>query len=215
MTAPTTTRKASPNGSAPVRLAPPPRRVRVPELALGVLVTVGFALGAVLWHLNSVDRVPVLATATEIGRGEVIEAADLRVVYLAADDPVSVLGSGESAAVIGQVASVDLAEGSLLSRDVLDPALGVDAGAGVVGLALDPGQFPTRGLAAGDRVDVVAPADPAVEDDGSVLAAGATVFAVEELASDRLLVSVLASEQDARAIAAAAGSPLRLVLVSR
>jgi hypothetical protein len=180
-----------------------------------VLVTVGFALGAVLWHLNSVDRVPVLATATAIGRGEVIETTDLRVVYLAADDPVTVLGRSESAAVVGQVASVDLTEGSLLTRDVVEPALTVDPGAGVVGLALEPGQFPTRGLTAGDRVDVVSPTDPAVEDTDVVLAAGATVFAVEELASDRLLVSILASEQDARAIAAAAGSPLRLVLVSR
>jgi hypothetical protein len=215
MTAPTTTRTTSPNGSGPVRLAPPRRRVRVPELALGVLVTVGFALGAVLWHLNSVDRVPVLATATAIGRGEVIEAADVRVVYLAADDPVTVLGSSESAAVVGQVASVDLAEGSLLTRDVVEPALTVDPGAGVVGLALDPGQFPTRGLAPGDRVDVVAPTDSSVEGAQVVLAAGATVYAVEELASDRLLVSILAGEQDARTVAAAAGSPLRLVLVNR
>lgn len=215
MTAPTKTRTPSSNGSTAVRLTPPHRRVRVPELALGVLVTVGFALGAVLWHLNSVDRVPVLATATAIGRGEVIEASDLRIVYLAADDPVTVLGRGESAAVVGQVAGVDLAEGSLLTRDVVEPALSVDPGAGVVGLALDPGQFPTRGLTVGDRVDVIAPTDPAVEDADVVLAAGATVFAVEELASDRLLVSILASEQDARAVAAAAGTPLRLVLVSR
>lgn len=215
MTAPTTTRAASPNGSMPVRLAPPSRRVRVPELALGVLVTVGFALGAVVWHLNSVDRVPVLTTATAITRGEVIEATDVRVVYLSADDPVTVLRSSESAAVVGQVASVDLAQGSLLTRDLVESALTVDPGSAVVGLALEPGQFPTRGLAPGDRVDVVAPTDPSVEVTESVLTAGATVFAVEELASDRLLVSILASEQDARIVAAAAGSPLRLVLVSR
>lgn len=216
MTAPTRTRPApASNGSAPVRLAPPRRRVRVPELALGVLVTVGFALGAVLWHLNSVDRVPVLATATAIGRGEVIDATDLRVVYIAADDPISTLGGAESAVVVGQVATVDLAPGSLLTRNLVEPALTVEAGAGVVGLALEPGQFPTRGLAPGDRVDVVAPVDGAGEAGDAVLAAGATVFAVEELASDRLLVSILAGEADARVVAAAAGSPLRLVLVSR
>jgi hypothetical protein len=215
MTAPTTTRVTSSNGSAPIRLTPPGRRVRVPELALGVLVTVGCALGAVLWHLNSVDRLPVLAAATAIGRGEVIEASDVRVVYLAADDPVAVLDSSESAAVVGQVASVDLAQGSLLTPDVVEPALLVDAGAGVVGLALEPGQFPTRGLAPGDRVDVVAPTDGTAGHTDAVLTAAATVFAVEELASDRILVSILASEQDARSVAAAAGSPLRLVLVSR
>lgn len=186
----------------------------MPELALGVLVTVGCALGAVLWHLSSVDRVPVLATATEVGRGEVIDATDLRVVYLAADDPLSVLRSDQSSIVVGQVAAVDLAEGSLLSTDVVAPGLTVDPGTGVVGLALEPGQFPTRGLAPGDRVDVVAPVDAEGEVGEAVLAGGATVFAVEELASDRLLVSILTREQDARVVAAAASSPLRLVLVS-
>lgn len=215
MTTPTTTKTAGSNGARAVRLAAPRRRVRVPELALGVLVTVGFALGAVLWHLNSVNREPVLATARAIGRGEVIESTDLRVVYLAADDSVAVLSSSEAAAVVGQVASIDLAQGSLLTRDLVEPSLSVDAGVGVVGLALEPGQFPTRGIAPGDRVDVVAPTDPTAEVTDAVLAAGATVFAVEELASDRLLVSILATEQDARAIAAAAGSPLRLVMVSR
>jgi hypothetical protein len=48
-----------------------------------------------------------------------------------------------------------------------------------------------------------------------VIASGATVVSVEELSSDRLLVSILASEDDAVAVAARAGSgSLRLVQVS-
>jgi hypothetical protein len=48
-----------------------------------------------------------------------------------------------------------------------------------------------------------------------VVARGATVVAVEELPSDRRLVSIIAPEDDAEAVAAAAGSgTLRLVQVS-
>jgi len=48
-----------------------------------------------------------------------------------------------------------------------------------------------------------------------VLTREATVFAVEELASDRRLVSIVAPEADAEAVAAAAGTgSLRLVMVS-
>jgi lipopolysaccharide export system protein LptA len=91
------------------------------------------------------------------------------------------------------------------------------------------------GLSPGDLVNVVRtvdPADPITEDtdqgdtsdDGAdattgtgdvVIARGATVVSAEELTSDRLLVSILAPEGDAVAVAARAESgSLRLVQVS-
>ncbi len=86
----------------------------------------------------------------------------------------------------------------------------------MVGLSLDPGAYPARGLAPGDRVNVVRSADVAELDaNPTVIARNATVYAVDELASDRLLVSVLATEPDAEAVAAVASAGgLRLVLVS-
>ena len=73
------------------------------------------------------------------------------------------------------------------------------------------------GLAPGDRVDVVRGLDvAALDDEPKVIAQGATVYAVEELSSDRLLVSVLAEQADAdRVAASAAAGGLRLVMVTR
>lgn len=212
----------SSNGAGKVHapaVAPPKRRVRLPELAVGLLVTVMFALGAVLWHLNATTKVPALAVAAPIERGEVIEAADLRVVYVASDDPLARMSSAESSAVVGRVALVDLAPGTLLTRTVVADAAALKTGDGVVGLALDPGQYPALGLAPGDRVNVVRSGENAPEADQSteaqVIARNTTVFAVEDLASDRKLVSILASEADAEAVAALAGAGgLRLVLVA-
>lgn len=209
------------NGQAmprPSAVAPPKRRVRLPELALGLLVTLMFALGAVLWHLNAVSKVPALAVAATVERGEVIDAEDLRVVYVASDDPLARLDESQTARVVGRVALVDLEAGTLVTPALVADAAALQPGDGVVGLALDPGQYPALALAPGDRVNVVRSADTEVAgtgDEDLVIVRAATVFAVEELASDRKLVSILAGEADAEAVAALAGTgSLRLVLVS-
>ena len=200
--------------SADVR--PPGRRVRVPEVAIGVLVTVVFALGAVLWHLSAVEKVPALVAAAPLERGEMLEASDVRVAYVSSDNTLARLDSADMGRVVGRAALVDLAEGTLLSTSLVAEVPTVDTGDGVVGLSLDPGAYPSRGLAPGDRVHVVRTEDVAnLDAEPTVVARSATVFDVEELASDQILVSILTNDEDARAVAAAAGAGgLRLVLVA-
>lgn len=203
--------------TAGATVAPPNRRLRMPELAVGVFVTAAFALGAVLWHLNTVSKVPALALATSVARGDTIDAEDLRVMYVASDDPLARLDDSQSDRVVGRVALIDLAVGTLLTPALVADAAALHSGDGVVGLALDPGQYPALALAPGDRVNVVRSAEAdtaAVADDELVVVRGATVFAVDELASDRKLVSILAGEADADAVAAASNGSLRLVLVA-
>jgi hypothetical protein len=199
-------------------VALPKRRVRLPELAVGVLVTVAFALGAVLWHLNAVDTVPALSVTGPIERGEIIDAEDLRVTYVAADDPVARMDETQASRVVGRIALVDLAAGTLVTPGVVADATALEPGDGVVGLALDPGQYPAFGIAPGDRVNVVrsVEAGGAVDRDADlVVVRGATVSAVEDLPSDRKLVSILSDEAGAEAVASLAGSgSLRLVLVA-
>ena len=216
---PTRARAHSSDGQPTRPLAdvrPPGRRVRTPELAIGVLVTVAFALGAVLWHLSAVEKVPALVAASPLERGEMIDASDVRVAYVSSDNTLARLNDSELDRVVGRAALVDLAEGTLLSTSLVADVPAVDTGDGVVGLSLDPGAYPSRGLAPGDRVHVVRTEEVAdLDAEPTVVARSATVFDVEELASDQLLVSVLTSEADAEAVAAAAGAVgLRLVLVA-
>ena len=212
---------------ATISLAPPGRRVRMPELVVGVLLTSVFALGAVLWHLSAVDRSPALAVVGTVERGDVISADDLRVVYVSSDDAVARLSESQMTEVVGRVALVDLAPGTLVTRSVVADRPTLEPGEGIVGLSLDPGGYPDLGLAPGDRVTIVRSSDTAATettsdsaDDGEtsssyVIAREATVVSVEELTGDRRLVSVLTTEADAEAVAAAAGSgSLRLVQVS-
>lgn len=206
------------------RLDPPnKRRTRLPELALGMAMMIGFALAAVLWHMNSTEKYPALALSRPVERGQVIQAADLRIVYVASDDRIAHLGKDEAAGVIGRIAVSDLSKGILVTRANVADRVALGAEEGVVGLALDPGQVPTPVMVPGDLVNVVAggPAGesspPGAAAGNEVLASGATVFAIETLGTQgRKFVSLKLPEADANRVAAAAQrGPLRLVLVGR
>jgi hypothetical protein len=209
---------------APMRVEPPPgNRARVPELVVGLALMVGFALAAVLWHMSATSKESALALAGPVSRGHVIEAADLRVVYLASDDPIAHLARTESATVIGRVALTDLPAGTLLTSASVAPRVTVGANEGVVGLALEAGQVPATALLPGDVVNVIAgPAEGAgatqtVGGQTPVLATRAAVYAVGDLGTQgRKFVSIKLPEGDANRVAAAAErGPVRLVLVSK
>lgn len=221
-----TTATRSVNGTRALREAPavdPPGRrgTRIPEVAVGVLLMVGFSLAAVLWHMNTTRREPALALAVDVQRGEEIGAGDLRVVYLASDDPIAHLPQSAERDLVGQTAAADLERGTLLTRSQLVARAVLEPDEGVVGLALDPGQFPAIGLVPGDRVNVVS-ATPAEDPPGSggddqVLAADTSVYAIEALETEgRQFISLRMPEADANRVASAAElGPVRLVLVGQ
>ena len=206
------------NGSNPstrFSLSPPRGKVRLPELVVGIFVMGVFALGAVVWHLSAVERTPALGLGVAVERGDTIAASDVRIVYVASDDPLAHLGEAQMNQIVGRVALVDLPAGTLLTTGLVADPIALDAGDGVIGLSLEPGAYPALGIAPGDRVNVVRAGDSTSGDAGeAVIARNATVFAVQDLAGDRKLVSIMTSEADAEAIAVAAGSLLRLVMVA-
>lgn len=191
--------------------APTSRRARVPELLLGLALVVGFALAALVWHANSTQRDAALALATGVERGETITADHLEVVYLGTDDAVARLDPVRSVDIIGRVAAADLEAGTLVTTSNVIDLPTLTPGEGVVGLALDPGQYPAGRLSPGDLVNVVVPGDG----DTLVIAEAATVFSVEDLGGQgRRFISLQATDDDANRVAAAAESgPVRLVLV--
>src|SRR5437763_5500595 len=151
-------------GSQPTngRALPPPRQRSVPLAVMGVLLCFVGALvfGAV--HLRLDQRKVVLAVAHPVAAGQVITSNDLRTVRVSATG-VATISETERSSVVGHIAAVPLAPGSLLVRSQLGSAASVPSGQAVVGVALRDGQFPA-GLRAGDRVFLV--------DNGSGRAAG-------------------------------------------
>lgn len=218
--------RAKPAGHAPAG-----RRTRLPEVVVGVAMMVAFALGAVLWHLSTTERVAALALSRPVHRGTVIGRADLRVVYLPGDGAVAHLDRTRASVVLGRTARADMPAGTLLTAASVDSGESLGAGEGVVGLSLSPGQVPVDELVPGDLVDVVSAAGPgsppqAAPDVANVVpdpapsgivASGAAVYAVgKEGVQGKRVVSIRLPKDDANRVAMAAErGDVRLVLVGR
>ncbi|MCP3858927.1 MAG: hypothetical protein GY704_04685 [Phycisphaeraceae bacterium] len=221
----TTTLRSKPspstNGSSPpdrFDLEPPrggPARSQWPEITLGLLVVGVFALTATWFYSSTSDREPIVAVRNPIERGQQISAGDLMVVDVASDQAINALPSSESGQVLGRTALVDLAPGTLMSADLYADQALIAAGNGVVGLALDPGEYPTLTLGPGDRVRIVE--TPRGTDDAEVvLVDNAEVIDVAPIGvQNQLFVSLSMATTEADAVVSAASQDrVRLVQVA-
>lgn len=215
--------RPSPPAAARLRVEPPGRGrrpVRVPWIVLGVLIIAGCALTAAVWAGRVAQRSPVLVLARPVEHGQLLAVEDLSTVSVAVDGQVALIPAAAAEELVGRAAAGALPAGTLLTEQMVtsDPGLAVDDR--VVGLALDPGEYPTSVLRPGDEVMVLRTPPPATgggEELGAaaVLVPRATVYAVQPLdeASTSVLVSVLVDESSAAPIAAAASQDrVRLVL---
>ena len=226
-----TTTRHGPSAEAPtsrraasdLRMELPTAQARRPKLswiAVGlVLVLIAAMLGAIT-IARVAAREPVLALAMPIARGEVLTDDHVAVARIATDDQIATVPADLRQDFVGLVAQADLTPGTLLARDQVAEGPSLPAGWSVVGLALNPGEYPTAALAAGDRVEVVRTPDPTgVRGDAStveVIAPDAEVFAVELLSESArsLMVSLAVPADVAPTVAAsAAEGRIRLVLV--
>src|SRR5436190_52996 len=144
------TQRPHPNGS---RLVPPGRQRSVPLAVIGVLLCFFGAMVFGALHLRLDHRVAVLAVARPVGAGDVIHEADLRVARVSASG-LATVAADDRGSVVGHIAAVSLAPGSLLVRSDLGSSSSLQSGQAVVGVALKAGQLPGV-LRPGDRVLIV------------------------------------------------------------
>jgi hypothetical protein len=130
------------------------RRVRVPELAIGIFVIASAVGVSVVLNTGDDEGTGVLAVAQPLERGQVIDAADLTAVTLTADRDVALLATELSPQVIGMRAAVDIAVGTPLSSSHLIDVEPLSIDDAVVGVVVDDSYAPAD-LAPGDLVRVV------------------------------------------------------------
>lgn len=196
------------------------RRPRTSWIALGLLVLVGFGLFGAITVARVAEREPVLALAQPIQRGEQLTAAHLAVVNVGTDDAVALVGAADRDGLLGLTATAGLEAGTLVTRSQFAEGPTVAAGFSVVGLALEPGEYPTATMRPGDLVVIVrTPAATPLEREDSeatVLVESAEVFAIETLSETArtVMVSIVVPEGMVPDIAAAAAAGrVRLALV--
>jgi Flp pilus assembly protein CpaB len=223
-TGPPAAKRQHRRGPAELRLDPPTGQARRPKLswvALGLAVVLAGGLFGAITLARVADRAPVLALAMPIERGETLTDDHLRVVHVAADEQLPLVSADDRELLVGLTATGPLPAGSLVTREQFSDGPQVPDGFSVVGLALQPGEYPIAALTPGDRVEVVRTPDPtgARSDSGTgaaVLTDDAEVYAVGPLSetSAGLMVSLTVPQDAGPAVAAAAAEGrVRLVLV--
>lgn len=136
------------------RVPPARRRVSLPWVVLGLLLTIGLGLAGVV-VIDQVDqRQPVLAVARPVAVGQPITELDLTTVLVGAEPEVAVLPADEAASVVGRPAAIPLTPGMLLVPGAVGPPAGLASGEALVAVALEAGRYPPE-LAAGATVQVV------------------------------------------------------------
>jgi hypothetical protein len=196
------------------------RRPRTSWIALGLLVLVGFGLFGAITIARVAGRSPVLALAQPIARGEQLTGSHLAVVNVGTDDAVALMPAADRDQLLGLTATAGMEAGTLITRSQFAEGPTVAAGLSVLGLALDPGEYPIATLRPGDRVVVVrtpASTPTGSQDSGpTVLATSAEVFAIEPLSetAHTVMISIVVPQDVVPEIASAAAQDrVRLALV--
>ena len=101
----------------------------------------------------------VVAVATTIHTGQTITARDLKLVDVNSDTELQTVPAAEESAVVGQVAHLDMAAGSVVTPSSFGKSSIPVKGQSVVGLSLTPAQMPAGSISIGDQVSLVAVGD--------------------------------------------------------
>ena len=217
--------KRRPAATSPVARFDPgrvaePRHRNPAWLLAGVLLVVLCALGGVLLFSSADDRTEVLVAARDLEPGEPISRGDLRIARVAIDGSVGSLSPADVDGLVGRLPVGRIPSGALLAGGMFADELPLAADEMVFGAALDPGEAPLSGVQISAPVDLldVPKATPGATDAGAtskaVVIGSGTVWAVEEMATGQLWLSMrVPREVGLTASEAAQSDTLRVVLV--
>ena len=159
MTSPTTgAQRSRRTDTDSVAGLPKPARRRRPVLVVVGLVLAALSAALVAALLNAATATTLVwATATEVSRGHLVDPDELVAVEVANSAAGSLLEASVAsrAQLVGQVWAADLPADHLLSPALVTEHVAVGEGQALVGLRLNPGEFPIAGLRPGDVVQVI------------------------------------------------------------
>jgi hypothetical protein len=105
-------------------------------------------------------QTPVLIVTRTIEQGQPITGGDLGQASASISGGVIAVPVADASELSGKRAAVTIPSGSLLTAGDVTGSPAIATGDAVVGLALKPGQLPSVGLTAGDRVMIIQTASP-------------------------------------------------------
>lgn len=182
-------RAAHPGQAAPAFVASGGRQRRWSLALVAVLVTVGSGLAFVLLWLNAGDRRPYLAVTTDVQRGQQIQPEHLTTVRVSTDPTLSPVPASQRNDIVGQVATKELAAGSLLVDSAIGEEEGLPQGEAVTAVPVAAQRVPSPIPRSGARVRIYDSSDvdqDSTEDEQATAEAiaEATVLGTEDFGTE-------------------------------
>ena len=140
------------------------RRWRIPELAVGLVLMLGGALGAILLSRSGDSIVIVVGAAHDLQRGDKITPKDLVAVETSQSLAGSFITEDQASALIGQIALVDLRASTPLTVSMFSDQQQLLLNEALTSAAIQQGNYPID-LAVGDQVRIVTVPDIALSQD--------------------------------------------------
>ncbi|MFB7896019.1 SAF domain-containing protein [Streptomyces xiamenensis] len=187
-----------------------------PVVVAGLLLVLISALAGG-WLVSSAgDRVDVLAVARDVPIGTELTAADVQVVALPETPGLSPVPAADLDAVVGQVTTVTLTAGTVLTRQQLAQQSLLGDGESLVALALARGMGPVSVLDIGDTVEAVPVPKQGAEDLETQTFSGRVVEIGRANANGEVVVLLAVAESDSAQLARTAGAgQVSLVLTGK
>jgi hypothetical protein len=150
-------------------------RPRRPALAAASVLLVALCVAVFAGaYIHAGERVPALEVVRPVAAGQRLSASDLASVSVAVPASLPTVPVAEAARVIGQIAAVPLAPGSLLAPGDVGRVAAPPPGEAVVGVSAAPAGLPAGGVSVGASVEVVLTGPPGSPDTAGAGATGAT-----------------------------------------
>ena len=140
------------------------RRWRIPELAVGLVLMLGGALGAILLSRSGDSIVIVVGAAHDLQRGDKITPKDLVAVETSQSLSGLFITEAQASALIGQIALVDLRASTPLTVSMFSDQQQLLPNEALTSAAIQQGNYPID-LAVGDQVRIVTVPDIALSQD--------------------------------------------------
>jgi hypothetical protein len=130
------------------------RKQRVPEMAIGIALVIGGALGSLLLFQSATNTITVVSTSHFLSRGHVLAPGDLVAMELSEQSGKTFVKAGNAQSLVGKSMAIDVDPSTPIHPSMLQMRDPLASGEALTSTAVEVGDFPPA-LADGDRVQVV------------------------------------------------------------
>ena len=130
------------------------RKRRIPEMAIGLVLIIGGAVGSLLLYQSASNTVTVVALSRDVARGQVVTARDLVAMQVPADAGRIFIAGRNAQQVIGKTLIVDGEKDSPIVASMLSTRSPLGPSEALVATSVDIGSYPPL-LSEGDSVQLV------------------------------------------------------------